>query len=100
MSIMSRITAPAGDVTMPIRLGMEEVLFAGGIEEAFECKPPLQLLEGILQRPVALRLERLYQKLVASPRGEDIESAAREHLHAVLRLESKESHAVPEADAL
>ena len=39
------------------------MLFQSGVEEAFKCKPPLQLFEGMLQRPVALRLQRLYQKL-------------------------------------
>ena len=55
---MSEITAPRGEVTMPIRRGNSgNGRLALFIEEAFGRQFPLELLESKLQRAVTLRLK-------------------------------------------
>ena len=57
------------------------------IEQAFGRQLLLQLFEGELQRAVALRLDGFHQKLILAARFVDIDVAARQDRHAVLRLE-------------
>ena len=57
---MSEITAPRGEVTMPMRLRIpRQRTLARGLEQALFRQLLLELLEGKLQRAVAQRLERL-----------------------------------------
>ncbi len=86
---MSRIAAPVGDVTMPITRGYaRQRPLAGSVEEPLRLEPPLELLEGELERADALGLEQLHDQLVLPARGVDVEAAEGQHLHAVLGLEA------------
>ena len=59
----------------------------------------LQLLERQLQRAVALRLQRFHQELVFAASFVDVDAPARQHRHAVLRLEFQIARGHAEADA-
>ena len=61
---------------------------ARGVEEALLLELLLQLLEGLLQRALAERLEQLHRQLVLAARRVDAELSAREHLHSVARPEA------------
>ena len=88
ISVMSRTTAPEGDVTMPMRCGSRGMgRLRAAIEQAFGRQFLLQLFEGELQRAVALRLDGFHQKLILAARFVDVDVAARQHRHAVLRFE-------------
>ena len=85
---MSRITAPVGDVTMPMRSGIDgSGRFRAASNKPFGRQLLLQLLEGELQRAVTLRLNRFDDQLHFAARIVDIDAAAHQHRDAVLRLE-------------
>ncbi len=98
--MISRTTAPEGEVTMPMRCGSRGM----GRLRAASNRPSrrqllLQLLEGELQRAVALRLDGFHQKLILAARFVDIDVAARQHRHPVLRLELQIAQRLAEAHA-
>src|SRR5262249_40928068 len=70
-----------------------------GVEQAFGGELLLELLEGELERAVAVELERFDLQLVFAARFVDVDAAARQHRGAVLRLELQEPGGRPEADA-
>ena len=97
---MSRITAPVGEVTIPIRRGSRGIArLRAGFKQALRRQFLLELLERELQRAVALRLQRFHQKLVFAARFVNVDAAARQHRHAVLRLELQIAQRGPEAHA-
>src|ERR1700733_8286781 len=69
------------------------------IEQTFGRQLLLQLFEGELQRAVALRLNGFHQKLIFAARLVNINMAARENRHAVLRLDFQVAQRLPEAYA-
>ena len=92
------ITAPRGEVTRPMRRGKRgRGRLRGGVEQAFGVELFLQLLKGQLQRAEALRLERLHQKLIFAARFKDVDLAARQHGHAILRTKLEEPERAAEA---
>src|SRR5207247_4207138 len=60
---------------------------AAGVEQAFAVQPPLQLIEGELQRTEALRLHVLGDELVLAFRLVHRHAAARNDAQAILGLE-------------
>jgi hypothetical protein len=84
---MSWMTAPVGEVRTAMRRGS----MGSGRLRAAANRPSfssllLQLLEGLLQRALAQRLDDLDRDLVLALRRIDAHRAADEHLHAVLGL--------------
>src|SRR5207245_3846622 len=64
---------------------------AGRVEEALLLELLLQLLEGLLERALAERLEHLHRELVLAAGRVDAEAAADHDLHAVLGAEADEA---------
>ena len=61
--------------------------FSRGIEKPFGQQLLLELLEGELQRAVTLRLDGFDDELILAALLVDIDAAAHQNLHAILRLE-------------
>ncbi len=75
---------------MPIRCGrLGSGRFRDCGEQPLVGELLLQLLEGQLERAVALGLDRLHQQLVFAPGFVDVDPAARQHRDAILRLETE-----------
>ena len=73
--------------------------FASGVEQALGRQFLLELFKGELQRAMALRLDDFHQELILAAGFVDVDMAARQHRHAVLRLELQVTQRLPEADA-
>ena len=94
------MAAPVGEVTMPMMRGNGgSGRLRAGVEEALGLEPPLELLEGELERAQALGLEQLDHQLVLPARGVHVEAAEGQHLHAVLGLEAHAAAAPAEEHA-
>ena len=74
--------------------------FAGGVEEAVGEEFFLELLEGELQRAMALRLDGFDDELIFAAQLVDIDAAAHENLNAVFRFELQPPVRELPADAL
>src|SRR5579864_1963416 len=74
--------------------------FSRGVEQAFGRQLFLELLESKLQRSVALRLQRLNQKLIFPAHLINVDMAARQHGDPVLRFEFQMSKGGAETGAL
>ena len=85
---MSEITAPVGDVTMPIRRGIAGIgRFRAASNSPSSGQLFLQLLKRELQRAVPLRLNRFDDHLHFAASLIQVDAPAHEHSDAVLRLE-------------
>ena len=96
---MSAMTAPPGEVTMPMRRKARQRAFALVVEQALGGQLLLALLEGQLQRAVALRLHGFDVELVLAARLVDADPAAAQDLQPVLGLHLEVHGVLPEADA-
>ncbi len=88
---MSRMTAPEGDVTIPIRLGSLGSARFARIEQPLARQSFLQVFEGELQRSQALRLEGLDDELIFAADFVGREIAARDDGEPVARLKPAKS---------
>ncbi len=97
--MISRTTAPAGSNDADALRQLRDGAFTRRIEQSFGGQLLLQLLKGKLQRAVALRFDRFHQKLVLAARFVDVDVAARQDRHAVLRLAFQIAQRLAEAHA-
>lgn len=76
-----------------------ERAFAGGLKEPFGGEFPLELFKGKLEGAVALGLDQLDQQLIFAAGLEDVDAAARQDGHSILRFELEVAQRGAEAHA-
>ena len=84
---MSRITAPLGEVTIPITSGRKETLLARDVEQTLRGQLLLALLEQSHERADAGRCETVDDQLVLGAARKGGDAAGRHDLEAVLGSE-------------
>ncbi len=88
--MMSRMTAPVGEVTTPMTRGMNgRRRLRDGVEQAFGGELALALLQQRHQRAGAGRLQIVDDDLVFRRAGIGGELAAGDHLHALFGSEAQ-----------
>lgn len=86
---MSRITAPAGEVTTPITSGMKGSFFLRASSKRPSAASFFALIQQLHQRAEARQLQPLDDELIFRLAGEGGEAAGRDDLQPLLRHEAE-----------